>query len=73
MVILLTFVGVIGGGMTLALLWPYGPFTALLGMPLGASALGLAVSMFIAMQKSGQAVEPEAVADQPNALASEAN
>jgi divalent metal cation (Fe/Co/Zn/Cd) transporter len=59
--------------MTLALLWPYGVFTALFGMPLGASALMLAVSILIALQKVGQAIEPEAIEDPPNALAYEAD
>jgi hypothetical protein len=73
MIILLVFVSVIGGAMTLALLWPYGAFTALFGMPLGASALVLAVSILIALQRSEQAIEPEAIEDQPNALAYEAD
>jgi divalent metal cation (Fe/Co/Zn/Cd) transporter len=73
MIILLAFVSVIGSAMTLALLWPYGAFTALFGMPLGVSALVLAVSILIALQKLGQAIEPEAIEDPPNALAYEAD
>jgi hypothetical protein len=71
MVILLAFGSVIGGLMTLVLLWPYGAFTALFGLPFGGSALVLAVSILIALQKSGQAIEPKAIEDQPDALAYE--
>jgi hypothetical protein len=69
MVILLAFISVIGGAITLALLWPYGAFTALFGMPFGASALVLAVSILIALRNLKQAIEPEAPQDQPKALA----
>jgi hypothetical protein len=76
MIILLAFVNGIGGSMTLALLWPYGAPLAILGilgMCFGASALVLAVSVLIDLQKSEQAIEPEALQDQSNALASDAS
>lgn len=57
MIIVLALVSVIGAAMTLALLWPYGAFAALLGMPCGASALVLAVSSLIAVRNPRQTID----------------
>ena len=73
MVILLAFISMIGGAATLTLLWSYGAFPALFGAPFGASALVLAVSILIAVRNPRQAIEPEAIQDQPDALAYEAS
>ena len=74
MICLLWFVSaVIGAAMALKLLWPYGAPLAILGTPFGASALVLAVGILITLQKSEQAIEPEAVQTQPDALAPDAS
>jgi hypothetical protein len=73
MSILLVFISMIGGAITLALLWPYGAFTALFGMPFGASALVLTVGILIAVQNPRQASNLETIQDRPNALAYEAD
>ncbi|MBL0408501.1 hypothetical protein JKG68_32070 [Microvirga aerilata] len=61
MSILLAFVGVVGGAITLGMLWSYGAVMALSGTPLGASALVLAVSILMALQKSEQPIEPDTI------------
>ncbi len=73
MVILLAFISMIGGAITLALLWPYSAPLAILGMPFGASALVLAVSILMATRNPRQAIEPDAAQAQPDALAYEAS
>jgi hypothetical protein len=73
MIILLACVSVIGGTATLALLWPNGALLALLGTPFGAGALALSVSILMALRNLSQPIEPEAVQDQPDALAVEAS
>jgi hypothetical protein len=72
MLILLAFVSVIGGAITLALVWPYGALTALFAMPFGASALVLAVCSLITLRNSRQAIEPDPFQDQPDVLGYEA-
>lgn len=61
---------VIGYATTLALLWPYGAFTALLGMSFGGSALVLAVGILMALlEKVRQATKSETTQDQMGTVA----
>ena len=49
--ILLLFAALLGGGATVALLWPLGPLVALMTAPLGASLLALWTAAFIAHRR----------------------
>jgi heme A synthase len=73
MTILLGFVGMIGGVMTLALLRPYSALLALFSMPFGASTLVLALSILMALRNLRQTTKPEVIHDQPDALSYEAS
>ena len=53
MVIVLLFASLLGGSITLALLWPYGVLVAVLGAPFGGSIMTVLVGGFLALRGPG--------------------
>jgi hypothetical protein len=60
MVIVLLFASLLGGVITLALLWPYGALLAVLSAPLGGSTMAVLVGGLIALRgaEHGESVDP---------------
>jgi hypothetical protein len=53
MIIVLLFASLLGGVITLALLWPYGALVAVLSAPFGGSTMALLVGGLIARRGAG--------------------
>jgi hypothetical protein len=53
MIIVLTAASLLGGGITLALLWPCGALVAVLSAPLGGSTMALLMGGLIALRGAG--------------------
>ena len=53
MIIVLIAASLLGGGITLALLWPYGALVAVLCAPFGGSTMALLVGGFVALRGAG--------------------
>jgi hypothetical protein len=53
MVIVLLFASLLGGAITLALLWPYGALVAVLSAPFGGSTMAVLVGGLLALRGAG--------------------
>ena len=60
MIIVLLFASLLGGGIALALLWPYGALVAVLCAPFGGSTMALLVGGFVALRGAGydESIDP---------------